>query len=127
MEVDIAMNDVKYKTIFWMNLVLSIFFMLCSAFYFFVNIDYVEASLFGKIFNLTLLFTPIFTIITIYKNDTNLLCRIAFALNVILSITILVLLIRAIANNSLDKMIVVLLFLTPFIINSIQLNKMRKS
>lgn len=120
------MNDVKYKKIFWMNFVLSIFFFLCSAFYFFLNIDYVEASLFGKFFNLTLLATPIFTLITLYKNDTKFLCKIALALNVILSITLIALLIRAIGNHSIDKIIVMLVFLTPFLINVKQLNTLRK-
>ena len=127
MEVDIAMNGVKYKKTFWMNFVLSIFFLLCSALYFFLNIDYVEARLIDKVFNLVLLFVPILTVVTIYKNDTNLLCKIAFSFNIILSITLLALLIRAIGNHSLDTIIIMFVFLTPLLINLKQLNKLRKS
>ena len=126
MEVGIEMSDFLYKRTFWMNLVLSIFFFLCSAFYFFLNIDYVEARLFGKIFNLTLLVTPIFTLITLYKNDTKLVCKLALALNIILSITLIALLIRAFGNYSNDKIIVMFVFATPFLINVKQLNTIRK-
>ena len=125
MEVDIAMNGVKYKKTFWMNFVLSIFFFLCSAFYFFLNIDYVEARLLDKIFNLTLVVTPLFTLITLYKNDSNLLSNLALALNILLSLTLMGLLIRAIRNHSIETMIGMFLFLMPFLFNVKQLIKIR--
>lgn len=67
-----------------------------------------------------------FTLITLFKKDTKLLCKIAFSLNIMLSITVTVLLIRAIGSHLIDREIVMLIFLTPFLINVKQLNIMRK-
>lgn len=61
-----------------------------------------------------------------FKKDTKLLCKIAFSLNIMLSITVTVLLIRAIGSHLIDREIVMLIFLTPFLINVKQLNIMRK-
>lgn len=109
----------------WMNFVLSIFFMLSSAFYFFLNIDYVEASLLGKLYNLTLLLVPGITAFSLYKNNSKLLYKTSFILNIIISIILFLLIIKALTNHRNINAIVTFVFLTPFLINLCQINKIK--
>jgi hypothetical protein len=121
------MSTVINKKTFWMNIVLSFFCLLGCLFFFFLNIDYVEARPSEKILNLTLLLAPSLTAIALYKNDKKLLCKIAFALNIVISIMLWLFLLKAIQHRSLDGVIIMLAFSAPFLVNVIQLNKIRKS
>lgn len=121
------LKTIRYKKTFWMNIVLSVFFLLGMFFFLFVNIDYVEARLSEKVFNVLLSLTPILTAISFYKNNTKLLFRMTFVLNIIVSIAIGLFLIKAFKHQSIDMIIFMLVWIVPFLINVIQLNKVRKS
>ncbi len=121
------MNKIIYKKTFWMNIVLSVFFLLGMFFFLFINIDYVEARLSEKAFNVLISLTPILTAITLYKNDTKLLFKLTFILNIVVSVTVILFLIKAFKHQSIDMIIFMLAWLVPFLINVTQLNKIRKS
>ena len=119
------MNNITYKKTFWMNFVLTIVFTLGCIF--FLKTGYVEARPSEKILNLILFLVPSVTAIALYKNDKKLLLKLAFALNILISIMLWLFLLRAIQQRSLDGIIIMLVFSAPFLINVAQLNKIRKS
>lgn len=119
------MTNIIYKRLFLMNFILSLFFLLgCLLF---LKTGYVEARPSEKILNLTLFVVPSLTAIALYKNDKKLLCKMTFALNIVISIMLWLFLLKAMQHRSLDGIIIMLAFSAPFLINVIQLNKIRKS
>ncbi len=109
-----------------MNVAISVLFSTGAIFFFFLNIDYVEARLTEKVFNIIVVLTPILTAVTLYKNDSSKLCKTTFFSNIIVLIAYSLWILRVIHRGELDAIITLVLFTAPFVINIAQLNSLLK-
>lgn len=108
-----------------MNVGLTMLFALGLFMFFFVNIDYVEARLPEKIMNVVLLIVPILSVITFYKNEQGLLLKLTLILNIGITVMVVLFTLRSLYHQSWDSVIFMLIWMTPFVINVKQLNKLR--
>ena len=120
------MNKIIYKKIFWMNIGLSLFSLLIFLVFFGVNIDYVEAKLWMKLFNVFILLTPILSAITFYKNSTQNLCIVTLISNIIILVAFLSLIAMSALQNTSDSIIFLVIWLIPFALNVKYLNELKK-
>ena len=120
------MNKIIYKKIFWMNIGLSLFSLLIFLVFFGVNIDYVEAKLWMKLFNVFILLTPILSAITFYKNSTHNLYIVTLISNTIILVAFLSLIAMSALQNTSDSIIFLVIWLIPFALNVKYLNELKK-
>lgn len=120
------MNKIIYKKIFWMNIISSVFSLLIFIIFFGINIDYVEAKLWMKLFNIHLLITPILSSISFYKNDTQTLCLISFLSNIIILMAIFAFILMSVLHYSADSIIFLVIWSIPFAVNVKYLNELKK-
>ena len=119
------MNQIQYKKTFWMNVGLSTFSILACLVYVFFLLGIEAVNKFEVIFDFFFLVTPISTVITFYKNEKGLINTISLVLNSIVLVIYCLFLIR-LRHNSVDSLLGLLIWSTPFIINVKQLYKLRK-
>ena len=100
-----------------MNIALSGMFSISFFLFFFLNIDYVEATLAEKIFNVYILAVPIVTAIALYKNSAKLLRKLALALNLINALLALYLIAKSIYVGAPNAAVIMLILLIPTLIN----------
>jgi hypothetical protein len=115
-----------HKKIFWMNIGLSIFSLLIFVIFFGINIDYVEAKLWMKIFNVLILLTPILSAITFYKNNTDTLCGLALISNISVLLAFLALIVMSALQYSADSIVFLLIWSSPLLLNVKCLNELRR-
>ena len=111
------MKNIIYKKTFIMNIALSGMFSISFFLFFFLNIDYVEATLAEKIFNVYVLVVPIVTAIALYKNSAKLLRKLALALNLINALLALDLIAKSIYAGAPNAAVFILVLLIPTLIN----------
>jgi hypothetical protein len=111
------MNSFSYKKTFIMNIALSGMFSISFLLFFFLNIDYVEATLAEKIFNVYVLVVPIVTAIALYKKSAKLLRKSALALNLINALLALDLIAKSIYVGVPNAVVIMLILLIPTLIN----------
>ena len=111
------MKNIIYKKTFIMNIALSGMFSISFFLFFFLNIDYVEATLAEKIFNVYILAVPIVTAIALYENSAKLLRKSALALNLINALLALDLIAKSIYVGALNTAVIMLILLIPTLIN----------
>jgi hypothetical protein len=119
------MNKIIYKKIFWMNIGLSLFSLLIFLVFFGVNIDYVEAKLWMKLFNVFILLTPLLSAITFYKNSTHILCVLALISNISILLAFLALIVMSALHYSSDSIVFLLIWSIPLFLNVKCLNKLK--
>ena len=78
------MNNTIYKKTFWMNIVISLLFILGLFMYFFVNVDYVEVTWLDKTIYVVWGCLLTSTITTFYKNDIGTVWKISVLFNLII-------------------------------------------
>jgi hypothetical protein len=120
------MNKIIYKKIFWMNIGLSLFSLIIFLFFFGINIDYVEAKLWLKLFNVFILITPLLSAITFYKNITHNLCVVTLFSNIIILAAFLSFIVMSFIQYSSDSIIFLVIWLIPFALNVKYLNELKK-
>jgi uncharacterized membrane protein YccF (DUF307 family) len=121
----IDFHQIKNKKTFWMNLALSLFATFGAFMFFLVNIDYVEARPSEKVFNLLFWTTPVLTMVTLYRDDRNILLKLSLALNLIYFLFFGYYALRLIYIHQYLVTIPMLIFMIPFGINIKQLLKMK--
>ena len=111
------MKNIINKKTFIMNIALSGMFSISFFLFFFLNIDYVEATLAEKIFNVYILAVPIVTAIALYENSAKLLRKSALALNLINALLALDLIAKSIYAGVPNAVVIMLILLIPTLIN----------
>jgi hypothetical protein len=111
------MKNIINKKTFIMNIALSGMFSISFFLFFFLNIDYVEATLAEKIFNVYILAVPIVTAIALYENSAKLLRKSALALNLINALLALDLIAKSIYVGAPNTAVIMLILLIPTLIN----------
>lgn len=119
------MKKIQYKKTFWMNVNLSFLSIFSCFMFFFVNIDYVEARLIDKVMSILFLLVPLLSLVTFYKNDNSYFYKITLLLNLVFSLIIVWFILRSLYHQSWDALIFLLIWVTPFLINIRQLNKLK--
>lgn len=108
----------KYKNLLLINCFLVALGTLFGFLFIFVNIDYVEASLFDKTISLLTLLVPLISLLAILGSKRKSLIRLAFALNIIYLFFCCYELFLGLNNLNIIGSGILLIWSIPFLINA---------
>lgn len=119
------MRDIQYKKMFWMNVVLSTFYVFGCLFYFIgINDNSYRVNVFEIICDLFFVITPVFTVIAFYK---SIFVGTSLILNIFTSVIYIGFVgsMLTIKLGSIIDLITMLVVSIPFLVNVKVLYKIR--
>ncbi len=108
----------EYKNLLLINCFLLALATLFGFLFVFVNIDYVEASLFDRTMSLLTLLVPLISLLAMLGIKKKSLTRVAFALNIIYLFFCFYELLLGLKNLNIIGSGIVLIWSIPFLINA---------